>query len=79
MERNERIRKEIVKRIIDNGGHQATLDMENGDKLYIVRKGQTSFERLERDSFDIFRNNIHNRVMRNGELMSVANWIDETY
>lgn len=78
MSRQSRIMDEIVSRIYANGGHWVELVMKKGNThLIITRKGQSSFERLSADNFDVCINNTNNRVMRNAELGSIANYILE--
>jgi hypothetical protein len=79
MTRQDKISKEIVKRIYANGGHWVELNMKKGGKLIITRKGISSFERLEHDEFDVCLNNNNNRVMHNAELASISNYIIENF
>lgn len=83
MDRARKIRNEIAKRIWANGGHQVELKMKrNGvatnETITVIRKGRTSFERLEADDFDVLLNG-RQKLMKNAELMSVANYIAETW
>lgn len=76
--RASRIQEVVLKMIWENGGHHTVLNMKSGHTLHIVRKGHSSFENLELDSFDMLYNG-RKRVMKNAELGSIANYIDETY